>query len=362
MGNAQGIQQLDFMNTFERSVVERQISEAKEANAIARFHAQDTHRALKERFQSTIPPFVKWPIWFTRPCREAAPTTFAQLARRLGATTTIDGACVSRESVTAITYRLSDMPYTQLKVSFTNGELGTDDRRVLVALSHQASSGTRDAKSKLTICDEYSIYHDELAELVGEQPPRAWKRISLALWCLSGAYIQLLEGDPLVRMKGWSLNSFSLLPTVRITPQGRRYLITYTLHPDAHNMLQDDARTTFDMLRSLATRRRPAVESLYLLVFDVAQFTKGDYVEFSAASLHQRLGFCRYESHKAQQETDEWPSTNRTLKRIAEETESIAGFVTGFERTGTGPQAKYRFYLARGEARRIHTLNSSIAA
>jgi hypothetical protein len=354
MDRAQALfQQLDLMSSFERVVAERRLSHAKEKNAQRLFDAQESmqDQTLKQRFQSTVPPFLKWPIWLTRPHRGRAPTTFAELSKRLGTTTASADAAPSRQQVTAITYRLSDRPYVQLKVTFTNGELGADDRRILVALSHRASVIAAGATS-----DEYAIFHDELAELVGDPSPGAWKRISLALWCLSGTYIQLLDGDPLVRTKGWSLNSFSLLPAVQVIPQGRRHLIRYALHPHAHEMLKSSTCTSFDVLRSLATRRRPAVESLYLLVFDVAQYTAEDHVDFSAASLHQRLGFCTYQPRATSAKTGlSWPGINRTLKSIAEETEAIAGFITGFERAGSGARAAYRFHLARGEARRIHT-------
>lgn len=352
-------QQLALMSTFERSVAERQLSDAKEESARELLETQESlsHHALKKRFQITVPPFMKWPIWLTRPHRAAAPTTLAELARRLGKHRAECCVNVQRQQVTAITYRLSDRPYAQLKVSFTNGELGADDRRTLVALCHHASVVADGDGSQSIAGDMYSIHHDELAESIGESSPSAWKQISLALWCLSGTYIQLLEGDPLVRNKGWSLNSFSLLPSVRVFPEGRRYLIQYTIHPHAHEMLRSNMRTSFDVLRSIVTRKRPAVENLYLLVFDVAQFAPEDYVDFTAASLHQRLGLCSYRPRSGDREAAvNWPNVNRTLKSIAEETESIAGFVTGFERIGSGPRAVYRFHLARGEARRVHTI------
>lgn len=347
LGNGRRYQQLSLLGPYERRIVEAQRSDACEKTAIDLYKRMCGDEKPVRRYQTTVPPFLKWPIWPLRPARgKHAPTTFSQLRALLDSSE--ECLEVISEQSPSYTYRFRQKPYIHLKVTYSNGEVGPEDRRVLVALSHHAR---RHAEGRHDLTD-FEIPLDEFLKLLGQKPDNRLRRIvSLALWGLSGTFVSTLEGDPLVQHRSWTTESFSLLPRVKLIPLTRkRTLLRYTIHKHARDMLvgPDDSTTTFDLLRSLALRRQPCAESLYLLLYDCAQWIDDDHIDIRLTALSQFLGLKIIPNRL--------DLMRRTVERACKTVQPVAGFLADYEWFGCGPSTFCRYYLADDRTIRRHSL------
>ncbi|MGC1953033.1 MAG: hypothetical protein WA970_10780 [Gammaproteobacteria bacterium] len=293
---------------------------------------------LGERLQKTLPPFMKWPIWRARPNRiHKEPGSLTQLRA---------GLLLQRQQVLKETFALTSLPRIALSVTYANGELSTADRRNLIALTHHAHVGARDEYG-------WTVKPRRLAELVGARYGECFRRdVAASLWRMAGAGLQLSRGDPLAT--AWGVASFYLLPLVTTERRGREQVIIYDLPDPAKELLRQGQLVTEDMQRLLALRS-PTAETLYVLLYDLAQWQQKSYRQtatYQLEDLATRLGLSLVLTAAKGRTYTHWAKLHRQIERACERVARYAGFLRDWEFIGRGTDACVTFFFTDRNTRR----------
>jgi hypothetical protein len=225
-------------------------------------------------------------------------------------------------------------------------ELGSLDRRVLCALSESAVRTKRRESG-------YALRSGELANYLGlsRRNKKNYEDLAGALWRLSRTVVHLNAHDEL--SGSWGTKGFMLLPELVAARVGREWELKYDFPQGANDLIERGALCTVDTHR-LSSLKSPAAESLYCLLFDVAQWSRLPSIAYPIADLAQRLGLGVPTTTSGRRVYQDWSKPLRTIRTAAERTYSVGQIITDYCIAGKSADAVVTFFFARGRSRKRH--------
>lgn len=321
------------------------------ARVFQRLHSEECEERVQAaginsgiRLAKGIPPYLKWAIWRARPKRpKDAPRSYDDLKKRLG----MQGGICSY-SVPVRSFNLMNIPRMIGQATYICGEVGMNDRRVVVTMTEVASERGRQSDR-----GNFVIRSPEILDRLGvsKTSNKAREEIPATLWRLGGTAIRLATGDPL--SGSWGTRSFFLLPMVDVIKDGRQYIVEYDFPAPASALIDQGKLCTVDLHRA-RVMTSPAAESLYFLLYDIAQWSNKTSMEYSVVELAERVGISVQTYSKGSKDYARWKRIVGTLQRASDEVYRLAQFLVDYDVRGFGASASFVFYFTDGPFRKGH--------
>ncbi len=257
-----------------------------------------------------------------------------------------EGSVKQVSSVIKRTFNLTTLPRVVAEVTYLNGELGPQDRRVLCALSQHAVDN-------LSHENGYSIRAKVLADLVGLslKNSKNYQDLPRCLWRLSRTLVHLNRRDELAQ--SWGTEGFLLLPHLEVCKAGREWEINYDFPEPAKRLLRNNALCTVDIHRLRALNSPPA-ESLYCLLYDVAQWSHLTCITYSIPDLTERLGLTMRHASNGRRTYRDWSKPLHIIRVAAERTYMHGQIIIDYKQEGRGTSSSITFFFAKGPCRTGH--------
>jgi len=335
-GTGELAQQLKLFGGFTAMIENQRAWECE-----SRVQAMGPHQG--ERLQKALPPYVKWPLFKARPQRnrEVAPS-FGMLC---------DDHCESAKEVSQVVkvqkFNLLTVPRLVAEVTYLAGELGVSARRMLCALAEYAVKNGPSGE------DGYRLSVRILCDLLGisTRSRSNYEEIPAVLWGLSRTVVHLNSRDEL--SKTWGTDGFLLLPRVAAVKDGREWMIEYDFPPAAKKMINQGQLCTVDTHR-LKALRSPSAETLYCLLYDVAQWSKLPSVVYTAPDLRQRLGLSMPTTKGRSADYAHWGRLVSQIRDASERVYGVGQCLSDYRIFGKGAEAAAEFYFVSGNCRKGH--------
>jgi hypothetical protein len=296
------------------------------------------------RLAKAIPPYIKWPIWPAKPRRpKDVPASYESLQKRL------EGPkCSATTNVPMRSFNLTSIPRMIGDVTYAGGELGARDRRTLVAMT--AIAAERGPQSDR---GNYLTRSRELLDRMGvsKKSNKVREEIPGILWRTSRTGICLAAGDPL--SGSWGTESFYLIPILMLIKDRRDYLIEYNVPAAANALIQQGKLCTVDLHR-LHAIKSPAAESLYFLLYDVAQWSNKTWIEYSTPELAARVGIELSAFSLGGKRYTRWKKIIDILRAASKTVYDLAQYLVDFEIRGSGDESSFVYYFADAAFRKGH--------
>ncbi len=308
----------------------------------ARVQAAGPHRGV--RLLKAVPPYIKWPIWRARPARiNTGPKSFLQLYNKK---TFGSHEQTARTLIFKRSFNLTTVPRVMAEVSYLAGELGAHDRKVLCALSEHAMGNNRNEQG-------YFLRTAQLADILGlsRRNKKNYEDLARSLWRLSRTIVHLNQHDEL--SQSWGTKGFLLLPELAAHKIGREWELIYDFPEAANDLIRRGALGTVDV-RRLNALKSPTAESLYCLLYDVAQWSKLPSITYGVADLIQRLGVSIPSRSNGRRIYQDWSKPIRIIHAAAEKTYSVGQIIVDYRVDNCGAGTNATFFFARGQCRKGH--------